>query len=169
MKAIPSALLGLALLGAASAAQAQNEQFIPLLSYRVGPYAAGGSGYYGGTIDYFNLVNATGGINGVKLIWEECETEYNASRGVECYERLKKRNGGASTVEPLSTGIAYGLLDRVAQDKIPMTTFGYGSANAADGRVFEWVFPVGTTYWDQAAAMIAYRGQKEGGLDKLKG
>ncbi len=169
MKAVTKVLWGLALGAIAIAAQAQNEQFIPLLSYRVGPYAAGGSGYFGGAIDYFNLVNMTGGINGVKLIWEECETEYNPSRGVECYERLKKKNGGASTVDPLSTGIAYGLLDRVAQDKIPMTTFGYGSANAADGRVFEWVFPIGTTYWDQAAAMIAYLGQKEGGLDKLKG
>ncbi len=169
MKAVKSALAGLALLTAATVAQAQSEQFIPILSYRVGPYAAGGSGYFGGAIDYFNLINLGGGINGVKLVWEECETEYNASKGVECYERLKKKNGGASTVEPLSTGIAYGLLDRVAQDKIPMTTFGYGSANAADGRVFEWVYPIGTTYWDQAAAMIAYLAQKEGGIDKLKG
>ena len=67
MKAIKSALLGLALLAAAGGAQAQNEQFIPVLSYRVGPYAAGGSGYYGGAIDYWTLVNMTGGINGVKL------------------------------------------------------------------------------------------------------
>jgi branched-chain amino acid transport system substrate-binding protein len=111
----------------------------------------------------------TGGVNGVKLKWEECETEYNASMGVECYERLKKKNGGASTVEPLSTGIAYGLFDRVAQDKIPMTTFGYGLASSAEGRIYDWVFPLGTTYWDQMAAMIAYLGQKEGGLDKLKG
>ena len=96
MKSVKSALLGLALLGVASAAIAQNEQFIPMLSYRVGPYAAGGSGYFGGAIDYFNLVNMNGGINGVKLAWEECETEYNASRGVECYERLKKKDGGAS-------------------------------------------------------------------------
>jgi branched-chain amino acid transport system substrate-binding protein len=169
MKVVKSALLGLTMLGVASTAMAQGEQFIPILSYRVGPYAAGGSGYFGGTIDYFSLINATGGINGVKLAWEECETEYNASRGVECYERLKKKGGGATTVEPLSTGIAYGLLDRVGQDKIPMTTFGYGSANAADGRVFNWVFPIGTSYWSQAAAMVQYLGQKEGGLDKLKG
>ena len=168
MKVFKSALVGVALLVAASAVQAQ-EQFIPVLSYRVGPYAAGGSGYFGGAIDYWTLVNMSGGINGVKLMWEECETEYNASKGVECYERLKKKNGGATTVEPLSTGIAYGLFDRVAQDKIPMTTFGYGLAIAADGRVFPWVFPLGTTYWDQMAAMIAYFGQKEGGLDKLKG
>jgi branched-chain amino acid transport system substrate-binding protein len=139
------------------------------LSYRVGPSAAGGSGYYGGAIDYWTLTNMNGGVNGVKLTWEECETEYNASKGVECYERLKKKNGGGSTVEPLATGIAYGLFERVATDKIPMTTFGYGLAIAADGRVFPWVFPLGTTYWDQMAAMIAYFGQKEGGLDKLKG
>ena len=119
MKALKSALLGVALVAAATAAQAQNEQFIPVLSYRVGPYAAGGSGYYGGAIDYWTLVNMTGGINGVQLKWEECETEYNASKGVECYERLKKKNGGASTVEPLSTGIAYGLFDRVAHRQDP--------------------------------------------------
>ena len=169
MKAIKTVLLGVALLLAATAVSAQSEQYMPVLSYRVGPSAAGGSGYYGGAIDYWTLVNMTGGINGVKLKWEECETEYNASKGVECYERLKKNHGGATTVEPLSTGIAYGLFDRVAQDKIPMTTFGYGLASSADGRVYPWVFPLGTTYWDQMAAMIAYLGQKEGGLDKLKG
>jgi branched-chain amino acid transport system substrate-binding protein len=169
MKKWLAACFGVAVLCGATAAVAQNEQFIPVLSYRVGPYAAGGSGYYGGAIDYWTLVNMNGGINGVKLTWEECETEYNASKGVECYERLKKKNGGATTVEPLSTGIAYGLFDRVAQDKIPLTTFGYGLASAADGRVYDWVFPLGTTYWDQMAAMIAYLGQKEGGVDKLKG
>src|SRR3954453_14308376 len=115
MKKWLAACLGAAALAAASVACAQNEQFIPVLSYRVGPYAAGGSGYYGGAIDYWTLVNMSGGINGVKLAWEEWETEYNPSRGVECYERLKKNRGGATTVEPLSTGIAYGLFDRVAQ------------------------------------------------------
>src|SRR6185503_4147887 len=30
-------------------------------------------------------------------------------------------------------------------------------------------FPLGTTYWDQAAAMIAYLGQKVGGDANLKG
>src|SRR5436190_349566 len=168
MKALKSALWGIALLAAAGAAEAQNEQFIPVLSYRVGPYAAGGSGYFGGAIDYWTLVNMTGGVNGVQLKWEECETEYNASKGVECYERLKKKNGGASTVEPLSTGIAYRLFDRVAQDKIPMTTFGYGLASSADGREYARVFPICTTYEVQIAAMIAYLGQKEGGVDKLK-
>jgi branched-chain amino acid transport system substrate-binding protein len=169
MKGFLAAMLGVAVIAGASAASAAGEQYIPILSYRVGPYAAGGSGYFGGAIDYFSLVNANGGINGVKILWEECETEYNAARGVECYERLKTKNGGASTVEPLSTGIAYGLFERVANDKIPMTTNGYGLGSSADGRVFNWVFPLGTTYRDQAAAMIAYLGQKVGGDAALKG
>lgn len=146
-----------------------QEQFVPILSYRVGPYAAGGSGFFGGTIDYFKLINMTGGINGVQIKWEECETEYNASRGVECYERLKTKNGGASAVEPLSTGIAYGILDRVGTDKIPMTTLGYGRSDAANGAVFPYVFPLITSYWNQASAMITYLGTKAGGMDKLKG
>jgi len=168
MKLVKSILIGAALAGAVGVAQAQ-EQFVPILSYRVGPYAAGGSGFFGGAIDYFNYVNANGGINGVKLKWEECETEYNASRGVECYERTKSKHGGATLVEPLSTGIAYGILDRVATDKIPMTTLGYGRSDAANGKVFPYVFPLITSYWNQAAAMVRYFADKSGGPQNLRG
>ena len=167
MKLIKTILLGAAIAGAGQALAA--DQFVALPSYRVGPYAAGGSGIYGGMIDYFNLVNANGGINGVKMTWEECETEYNASRGVECYERMKTKNGGATLVDPLSTGIAYGIVDRVATDKIPMTMLGYGRSDAANGKVFPYVFPLVTSYWNQAAAMIKYLADKNGGYPKLKG
>ena len=164
-----ASLFGLALAAAAGTAGAAD-QFVPLLSYRVGAYAAGGSGIFGGYIDYMNYINMTqGGINGVKLTWEECETEYNNSRGVECYERLKKNQSGASMVQPLSTGITYSLIDRVATDKVPMVTLGYGRTDAADGRVFPYVFPMITTYWSQASDMIKYIASKEGGEDKLKG
>ncbi|MEO7405253.1 MAG: ABC transporter substrate-binding protein [Burkholderiales bacterium] len=156
---------------AAPIAAQQNEQFLPLLSYRVGPFAAGGSGLFGGFIDYMNYVNMKeGGINGVKLAWEECETEYNTSRGVECYERLKQKHpSGSANVHPLSTGITYGLIDRVSVDKIPLISIGYGRTDAADGRVFPYVFPMITTYWSQASAMINHIASKEGGFDKLKG
>ncbi|MFA7607699.1 MAG: ABC transporter substrate-binding protein [Rhodocyclaceae bacterium] len=167
--AIIGAAIG-AMLGTTGYAVAQ-EQFIGLPSYRVGAYAAGGSGIYGGWIDYMQMINQRdGGINGVKLTWEECETEYNNARGVECYERLKNRGAtGNSTFQPLSTGITYSVLDKVAEDKIPMITIGYGRTDAADGRVFPWVFPMITTYWSQASAIVNYIGEKEGGMDKLKG
>jgi branched-chain amino acid transport system substrate-binding protein len=168
MKLIKSLMLGAALVASSSFVWAAD-QFIPLLSYRVGPYGSNGTSFFGGMIDYMNLVNINGGINGVKLTWEECETEYNPSRGVECYERLKSKNGGATIVEPVSTSIAYGILDRVATDKIPLTTLGYGRSDAANGKVFPYVFPLLTTYWNQAAAMVVYLGEKSGGMDKLKG
>ena len=168
-KHLQSLVFAAAAVASSAWAQSASEQFVALPSYRVGPYAAGGSGFYGGIIDYFNLVNMSGGVNGVKITWEECETEYNASRGVECYERLKTKSGGATLVEPLSTGIAYGVIDRLATDKIPMTMIGYGRSDAANGKVFPYVFPLITSYWDQAAGMIKYLGDKSGGMDKLKG
>src|SRR5690606_39541420 len=67
------ATLPVTLPGQASAAGAQ---YFPLQSYRVGPYAAGGTGFFGGFIDYMQLINLRdGGVNGVKLTWSECETE----------------------------------------------------------------------------------------------
>jgi branched-chain amino acid transport system substrate-binding protein len=83
-----------AMLAPALPALAQtNDQFIALPSYRVGPYGANGQSFYGGFIDYLNYVNLKeGGVNGVKLTWEECETEYNNAKGVECYERLKAKS-----------------------------------------------------------------------------
>lgn len=152
------------------AAPAEPEQFVPIMGYRVGPYAASGSALAGGYIDYLKLINERdGGVNGVKLAWEECETEYNNSRGIECYERLKSGSRRATWAIPLSTGIAYSLLDRVAPDKIPMITIGYGRTDAADGRVFPYVYPLITTYWSQAVGMINFIAKQEGGPDKLAG
>src|SRR5262249_51917227 len=106
------ALLAGALGGGAAAAWAQaNEQFIPLLVYRTGPYAPNGVPFANGFADYLNLINERdGGVNGVKITFEECETGYATDRGVECYERLKgKGPTGASVFNPLSTGITYAL------------------------------------------------------------
>src|ERR671935_173127 len=80
--------------------------FIPLLVYRTGPYAPSGIPIANGFVDYFQMVNERdGGINGVKVAWEECETQYDTKQGVECYERLKGKGGGAVIVNPYSTGI----------------------------------------------------------------
>src|SRR3970282_2796950 len=144
----------------AGSAFAQNEQFIPANGYWVGPYAPGGSGFFGGMIDYFQLLNARdGGINGAKLTWEKCETEYNNARGVECYERNKKKGPtGATVVHPLSTGITYSLIEKGTADKIPLISMGYGRADASDGRAFPYVFPLVTIYWSQTTAKLKSTG-----------
>ncbi|HEX4928494.1 MAG TPA: ABC transporter substrate-binding protein, partial [Burkholderiales bacterium] len=135
--------------GAAStAAFAQaKEQFFPMLVYRTGPYAPNGVPFADGYGDYLKLVNARdGGINGVKITIEECETGYATDKGVECYERLKgKGPTGATVVQPLSTGITFALTDKAPRDKIPLITAGYGRADSVDGSVFMWNFPLGGT------------------------
>ena len=157
-------------LGPFAATQAQDEQFIPALVYRTGPYAAGGSGFWGGMEDYFELLNMRGGLGGVTITWEECETAYNSDRGVECYERLKgKGPTGASIVHPLSTGITYRLIERATADKIPLISMGYGRTDATNGKVFPYVFPLVTNYWSQNTAKIKYIGMKEGGMENLAG
>jgi branched-chain amino acid transport system substrate-binding protein len=167
-------VLALALLAgpAASAVFAQaKEVFIPLLVYRTGPYAPSGIPIANGFVDYFTLINERdGGINGVKLAWEECETQYDTKQGVECYERLKgKGPTGAVVVNPYSTGISYQLIPKAPVDKTPILSMGYGMSASSDGRWFPWVFNFPTNYWSQASAVIRYIGTQEGGLDKLKG
>ncbi|MBE0621671.1 MAG: ABC transporter substrate-binding protein [Burkholderiales bacterium] len=150
---------------------ADKEQFFPALVYRTGAYAPNGVPFANGYIDYLKLVNARdGGINGVKITYEECETGYATDRGVECYERLKgKGPTGATVFQPLSTGITFALTDKAPKDKIPLVTAGYGRADSVDGTVFKWNFPLGGTYWDAADILIQHVGKLEGGLDKLKG
>ena len=152
-----------------SAVAQAKEQFFPLLSYRTGPYAPNGVPWANGKQDYLKMVNARdGGINGVKLTYEECETGYATDRGVECYERLKGRPGVA-LFDPQATGITFALTEKVVTDKIPLLTVGYGLSIAQDGQAFKWNFPLMGSYWTGADILIQNIGKKEGGLNKLKG
>ena len=168
-----SALAAAATLAFLGSAHAQpKEQYFPLQSYRVGPYAAGGTGFFGGFIDYLQLINQRdGGVNGVKFTWSECETEYVVEKGVECYERLKKGLNGApaAATNPLSVGIAYATLERSAADKLPLITINHGRTDSTDGRVFPYVFPLQLNPYSEVSAIVNYIGQQSGGLDKIKG
>ena len=144
-----------------------KEQFFPVLVYRTGPYAPNGVPWADGYVDYLKLVNANGGINGVKITFEECETGYATDKSVECYERLKGK--GATVFQPLSTGATFALTEKAPNDHIPLVTAGYGRSESADGGVFKWNFPVLGTYWIAADAIVQAIAKKEGGLDKLKG
>ena len=165
---IGSALIAAFAVSATTAVVAQSkEQFVPVLSYRTGPYAPNGTPWANGFVDYLKLVNAKGGINGVKISYEECETGYDTARSVECYERLKSKN--PSFVQTLSTGATFAITEKAPGDKIPVLTVGYGRSESADGAVFKWNFPIAGTYWVAADTILQAIAKKEGGWDKLKG
>ena len=164
--------LGMAAAIAVAAPSAQaEEQYFGIPSSRVGPYSAMGTGYYGGIIDYLNYVNMKhGGVNGVTLTWEECETEYNAARTVECYQRLLTKGDQKIVVfDTLGTPGAYAVIGRMAPDNVVLAQYGYGRTDAADGRVWPWVFNAAGHYWGQIAVKMGFMAEKEGGIANMKG
>ncbi len=168
--AVAAALTAVGMTGLASNALAQaKEQFFPVLSGRTGPVAPNATPWANGHNDYMKLVNARGGINGVMTLVEECETAYATDKGVECYERLKGKHGGATVFQPLSTGITFALTPKVPADKIPLITSGYGRSDSADGGIFKWNFPLIGHYWVAGDTVLKHLANKEGGWEKLKG
>ena len=159
------------LCGVSTSVLAADTMYVPIPSYRVGPYAAGGTGYFGGILDYYNLLNARdGGVNGIKLIWSECETEYSVERGVECYKRLKDREGGAVFFDPLSVGISTALIETGRKDKMPIIAVNHGKTAGQRGDIFPYYFMPGINTYDEHSIMVHFIGDVlEGGRANLKG
>jgi branched-chain amino acid transport system substrate-binding protein len=166
--ALGLALVTIAPAAATSAAQPSGSIFIPLFTYRTGPFAGSGIPIANGMADYLNMLNERdGGIGGVRLVVQECETGYDTKKGVECYDSVKDRN--PVVINPYSTGITLQLIPKAAVDKIPVLSMAYGLSASADGNLFPWIFNPPDTYWDGASAFLRHAANVEGGFDKLKG
>ena len=115
--------------------------------------------------DYADLLNMKGGIGGhpIELIVQDHGNE--PQRGIECYEKVKQL--GAVTVDLLSTPVSRAVLPRAMKDGTTMIQALVGRGDAVDGEVFKWVFPLGPTYWGQAANIVSYYKKQSGG--SLKG
>ncbi len=142
-------------------ASAEDMHYVPSLSYRTGPFAGGGIPVANGFSDYMNMLNARdGGIGGVKIVVEECETGDNSQKGVECYESTKGK--GALVYNPMSTGITLQLVPKAPVDEIPVLSMGYGLSATAIGEKFPWGFNYPTTYWNQLSSILKYIDSKGG-------
>ena len=164
--------IALAPLTLAASAEEAKQQYFPLATFRVGAYASSGIPVWAGEIDYFRYINEVeGGINGVKLFWDECETEWEVEKGVECYERVKAGKDGSPVPIFLPHGdpISKALTEKTVADKIPQITIAYGRTESIDGRVFPYSFPVIFSFWSEASSVVNYIAELEGGKDKLKG
>jgi branched-chain amino acid transport system substrate-binding protein len=154
-----------------TAVAAAGAQFIPILGFREGTARSIGIPQADGLIAYLTLLNERdGGIHGVPLIWEECETVWDVTRGVECYERLKAKGPiGAAVMQVFGTALTYALIERARHDQILLITPGTGRSDASDGRVFPYVFNGPSNSWSQNTAKIRFIGQRAGGMAHLKG
>ena len=165
---LAAAVLG-GLVGVAGVAA--GEQFIPVLTIREGAGRSAGIPQANGFIDYLTLLNTRdGGINGVPLVWEECETVGDVTRVVECYERLKTKGPtGAAAIHAFNALLVYALTERATSDRLPLITLTAGPSEADDGRVFPYVFNAPVNMWSQITAQIRFMGQRAGGMEQLKG
>ncbi|WP_418319727.1 ABC transporter substrate-binding protein [Piscinibacter sakaiensis] len=115
--------------------------------------------------DYADLLNMKGGIGGhpIEVILQDHGNE--PQRGIECYEKVKQM--GAITVDLLSTPVSRAVLPRAMKDGVVMLQALVGRGDAVDGEVFKWIYPLGPTYWGQAANIVSYFKKQSGG--NLKG
>lgn len=159
------AATGLATSGMAQAQGKDALQFATLLDFtRVYTFLT--DEYSQGQQDYIKLVNLEGGIEGhpVKMIIKD-HASY-PERGIALYNEAKA--AGAIFFDFLSTPVANALMPRVDEDKLPMIAFAHGRADAADGQAFPYVFPSAAIYRSQAAILLQYIDQQEGGLKGKK-
>src|SRR6059036_4213383 len=154
------------LLGAApSFAQSKGEIVIGLQCDRTGATQIVGTVLCPGFHDYIALVNSKGGVEGHKIKALEIDHEYKVPPEVESYERHKKE--GAVTMAIYGTPQIYALAAKLTEDRIPGTSPGFGSAAAADGIRYPYIFPIAATYWSQGAAAVDFVKKQLGG--SLKG
>jgi branched-chain amino acid transport system substrate-binding protein len=164
------AVLGavLATTAAVAPATAQDSVYMANNAYRTGPFSGSGIPIGDGMRDYIAMINERdGGVNGVRINFEECETGYDTKKSIECYEQAKAKN--TIVYSPWSTGATLAAIPRAHIDKIPILSMAYGLSASADGNNFPWVFIPPMTYWDGASLMVKHMANELGGLDKLKG
>src|SRR3989442_10255198 len=150
------------LLGAApSFAQSKGEIVIGVQCDRTGATQIVGTVLCPGFHDYIALVNSKGGVEGYKIKAIEIDHEYKVPPAVESYERHKKE--GAVTIAVYGTPQIYALAAKLTEDRIPGTSPGFGSAAAADGIRYPYIFPIAATYWSQGTAAVDFVKKQLGG------
>ena len=146
-------------------AQSKGEVVIGVQCDRTGPTQIVGTVLCPAFHDYIALVNSRGGVDGHPIKAIEIDHEYKVPPAVESYERHKKE--GAVTMAVYGTPQIYALTAKLTEDRIPGTSPGFGSAAAADGARYPFIFPIAATYWSQGAAAVDFVKKQLGG--NLKG
>src|SRR5688572_5859483 len=166
MRRVLAILIAAAVIGGQAVPVAGNHEIVlGLQCDRTGATQTVGVHLCPGYHDYIKLVNSKGGVEGHKLRAIEIDHEYKVPQGVEAYERHKKE--GAVTMAIYGTPHIYALAAKLTEDRIPGTSPGFGSAAAADGQRYPYIFPIAATYWSQGAAAVDFVKKQLGG--NLKG
>ena len=103
-------------------------------------------------IRLFNKKQSLGEGTRIKLM--EVDQGYNVPRSLEAYERFKA--AGAVIMFIYGTPQTYAAAPKLAQDRIPGSSPGFGNAMSADGRKFPYLFPFAASYWSQMGSVVKF-------------
>jgi branched-chain amino acid transport system substrate-binding protein len=145
----------------ATANAAEQDIVIGIQCDRTGPTQLVGVNLCPGTEDYIALINSRGGVDGHKIKAIELDNEYKVPPAIEEYERQKA--AGAVSIMLYGTPQTQALTQKLNEDKIPGTSPGFGTAAAANGARYPYVFPIAASYWSQVAAAVQFVKEKLGG------
>jgi branched-chain amino acid transport system substrate-binding protein len=161
-----AAATGTLAFGMGGALAQQKEIVFGFQCDRTGPTATVGTVLCPGYHDYIDLVNSKGGVDGYKIKVIEVDNEYKVPPAMEAHERFKKE--GAVIDGLYGTPQTQALAKKLEEDKMPGTSPGFGTASAADGKRFPYIFPIAASYWSQAGAAIEFVKEKLGTLKGKK-
>src|SRR5262249_11445737 len=114
-----------------------------------------------GIMDYIDLINSKGGVEGYRIRLDEIDHEYKVPPAIEAYERYKAE--GAVSIMLYGTPQTQALTQKLNEDKIPGTSPGFGTSAAANGARYPYLFPIAASYWSQSAAALQFIKERLGG------
>jgi branched-chain amino acid transport system substrate-binding protein len=161
---VAAAAGAMAIAGGAAMAQ-EKELIFGLQCDRTGATQTVGVFLCPGYHDYISLLNSKGGVEGYKIRVIEIDHEYKVPPAMEAHERFKKE--GAVLHSLYGTPQTAALTKKLEEDKILGTSPGFGTAAAADGKRYPYLFPLAASYWSQGAAAVEFAKKRLGG--SLKG
>lgn len=132
----------------------KSEVVIAIAGARVGPIADIGEGIGGAIVDWFEMVNDQGGINGRQVKIVETETQYQVPLAIEAFSRFQQDKAALVVAE--GSAISDALAPASAKAEIPLFYPGQGNLDTVDGTKLPYAFPGGPLYAHQASAMVDY-------------
>jgi branched-chain amino acid transport system substrate-binding protein len=148
------------------AAAQQKEVVIGEQCDRTGPTQIVGVNLCPAIMDYVNLINSRGGIEGYKIKLDEIDNEYKVPPAVEAYQRHKAQ--GAISIMLYGTPQTQALTQKLNEDKVPGTSPGFGTSASANGTRYPYTFPIAASYWSQSAAAVKFIKDRLGTLEGKK-
>ena len=152
-RAVASSLLGCLFVASATAPMSANAEILIGQSIaRSGSLAPQGEAMVKGTLAYVNRINASGGVNGERIVLKTLDDGGDAKRTVE-NARLLIRAGSLALFGMIEGGPCTALLPIVTEAKIPLIACMAGSPQLRDP-FNRYVFPVRAAHLDEFASLL---------------